>query len=144
MLLTGCSYIYDITAELRGGELVFTSGKDWFRERCVREIAVIAADRRDRAEAAPGDDASRGGFGMYWRDVVGYHCANRFPIGYGQRLAGEALPEGQATGTVSAKPLKIGVVYDVQTVSGATGYGSGRFVIRADGTVQNFGTSKRD
>lgn len=36
-----------------------------------------------------------------------------------------------------ATPLRRGVAYSITTTTGATGYGDGRFVIHADGRVEN-------
>lgn len=137
--MTGCSYVYDVTAAVIDGRLAFTA--EWrtlFREHCVTEIAVVADDREHRAHAEPRDDKVRVGYGTYWRVRVGYECENTFPIFYGQQLQGETLPQEQQSGEVAPKPLKRNILYRVETVSGATGYGSGRFMIRTDGRVENF------
>jgi hypothetical protein len=39
---------------------------------------------------------------------------------------------------VEAKPLHVGVVYEVTTTTGATGYGGGWFRITADRRVENW------
>jgi hypothetical protein len=39
--------------------------------------------------------------------------------------------------TAVAKPLQRGVIYQISTTTGATGYGGGRFVIQSDGRVVN-------
>lgn len=135
--LASCSYAYDVRAVMIDGQLHFASDKDWFRERCVREIAIVAASREDSAEPAPADDEVRVGYGTYWRDEVSYHCENRFPVRYGGRLQGARLPSDTAGGLVAPKPLKPGVAYKGSTTTGATGYGEGQFRIETDGTVTN-------
>ncbi len=137
LCLPGCSYVYDVRAELIDGQIVFTSDRDWFRQRCVRVVDVVAADRENGTEAEPGDDATRVGYGTYWATRVDYHCDNRFPVTYGERLQGQTQPDAPGGIVVAPKPLQRNVVYDVLTVSGATGYGSGQFMIRQDGTVVN-------
>jgi hypothetical protein len=83
---------------------------------------------------SPGDDRGLVESGVYWSkhtDVSA--CPNRFPILYGQPLEGKPfLPPG-----VQAKPLKVGIVYSVETSGSGSGYGSGRFRIRPDHTVEN-------
>lgn len=135
--LSSCSYVYDVHALVRNGELFFVSDKDWFRERCVRTVEVVAEDREAAATSARGDDEARVGYGTYWRDEVGYDCETRFPIRYGSKLEGRVPEEARRHGTVAAKSLVRGVVYGITTTSGATGYGGGRFMLREDGTVRN-------
>ena len=52
---------------------------------------------------------------------------------YGQSLEGQPF----FNPGVAAKPLRIGVVYSVNTEGSGSGYGSGRFRIRADRTIEN-------
>jgi hypothetical protein len=110
------------------------SGK---RPSCFRQIEV-AAERpvKAKAKAQAGDDATRVGYGTFWFESVSYDddCANRFPLPYGAELNGK---HQQDRGMVKPKPLVREVIYDVTTTSGATGYGSGRFIIRANGRVEN-------
>lgn len=135
--LGSCSYVYDVVAEMIDGELTFTSDRSWFRERCVRAIDVVAMDRDDATAAEAGDDQSLVGFGTYWSESMDYDCGDRFPVVYGAHLSGEPLPDESSGVRVAPKKLKAEVIYRVSTVSGATGYGGGRFVINADGTVDN-------
>ena len=101
----------------------------------MREIAV-EAEGPTKAQVEKGDDASRVGYGTFWFETVSYDdpCANRFPLPYGARLKGEHQND---SGIVKAKPLLREVVYEVTTTTGATGYGGGRFIIHADGRVEN-------
>jgi hypothetical protein len=94
---------------------------------------LLKADAKTQPEA--GDDASRVGYGTYWFESVDYDdaCANRFPLIYGASLNGRH----QQDGIVKATALRREVVYDVSTTTGATGYGSGRFTIHADGHIEN-------
>lgn len=134
--LSSCSYDYDLKAVVQNGHLAFivasTSPHD---PSCVRQVEVLSEDR-EKAEAAPGDDATRIGYGTFWFESVTYDddCANRFPLEYGSKLKGKPLGE---RGIVAAKPLLREVVYQVATTTGATGYGGGRFVIHVDGRVEN-------
>ena len=135
--LSGCSYSYEVIAIVIGGKIAFiVSPNSSSRPSCVREVEVLA-DRENRANAGPGDDKGRVGYGTFWRDQVGHHCTNSFPVFYGVALKGEALQLDQSTGSVSAKPLRVGVTYEVNTVSGAAGYGSGAFKITSDRKVIN-------
>lgn len=137
--LGSCSYSYNVWAEMEDGQLVFTSDKDWFRERCVREVDVVADDRENAVTAEEGDDAVRVGYGTFWAVRMDYHCENRFPVAYGASFKGNAMPGVKNGLLVSPKPLKEGIVYEVTTVSGATGYGGGHFMLKPDGSVVNVG-----
>ena len=136
LCLSGCSYAYDVVAEMRAGSLLFVVAPTSPRNpECLRDISVESEDRIP-VRAVAGDDLVRTGYGTTWRQAVAHddRCANRFPIEYGRFFAGKVMPD---TGQVSAKPLQTGVVYRIGTVSGATGYGSGRFKIAEDGSVEN-------
>lgn len=71
-----------------------------------------------------------------WLESVSYDddCANKFPLPYGYRLRGEHQME---TEEVAAKPLRRETIYEITATTGATGYGGGRFIIHADGRVEN-------
>ena len=135
--LGSCSYTYEVRAELIDGQLVFTSDKTWFRERCVREIDVVALDRSEAANAEPGDDSARVGYGTYWSERTDYECNERFPITYGNPFEGRPAPHHESTIQVSPKQLGVDVWYEVTTVTGATGYGNGEFRLLSDGTIEN-------
>lgn len=138
--LGSCSYTYDLKAVVVGGRLAFVvdpkSRHDAF---CINAIDVIASGGV-RAKAARGDDASRVRYGTFWHERLDYKCTDEFPIFYGQRLKGKQGPSDQAIETVAAKPLNIGVVYEVTTTTGATGYGGGAFKLLPDRTVINVPT----
>ena len=121
MLLGGCSYSYEVLAVARGGQIAFiVDPKSSSSPSCIRRIEVYGDGER-----AP-----------VWRESVDYEddCANEFPVAYGTRFKGRHQQEWP---TISAQPLRPGVVYEVSTATGATGYGGGRFVIKADGRVEN-------
>ncbi len=61
-------------------------------------------------------------------------CANKFPLPYGYRLRGTHQPDSRE---VAAKPLRRETVYEVTATMGATGYGGGRFIVHADGKIEN-------
>jgi hypothetical protein len=127
LALSGCSYTYDVKAVVIGGRLAFIIDPNSKRSvSCFNQIDVIASGGV-RSRPAPGDDISRVRYGTFWHERLDYDCVDEFPIFYGQRLKGKPMPLGQAMETVAAKSLKIGVVYEVTTTTGAGGYGSGAF-----------------
>jgi hypothetical protein len=139
VVLTSCSYGYNVLGIARGGRLAFIVDPKSYREpSCLRQVEVIARDGW-KAGAEAGDDDSRVGYGTFWFQSVDYddECANTFPIPYGSAFKGQ--PHA-AYGRVKPKPLRRGVVYDVYTTTGATGYGSERFRINARGRVENLPT----
>jgi hypothetical protein len=119
--LGGCSYSYDLVATVHQGRLVIAVDRNSSQQpTCIRRIEVAAEDETEAS----------------WRESVGYSddCANKFPLPYGGRLVGHHQP---ATSEIVARPLRRETVYQVRTTSGATGYGSGRFLVHANGTVEN-------
>jgi hypothetical protein len=134
--LSSCSYAYEILAVVRGGRLVFVvNTASGAGPSCLRQIEVIA-ERPTRAQPEPGDDTTRVGYGAFWSESVSHRdaCKNRFPIAYGVTLSGE---HERDKGPVKAKPVVPETVYEVSSTTGATGYGSGRFIIHANGRVEN-------
>lgn len=135
--LGSCSYTYNVRAVVIGGRLAFVvDPKSRHDASCMNAIDVIAS-RGVAAQASPGDDISRVKYGTFWHERLDYDCLDKFPIYYGQQFKGVHRPLGQVIETVAAKPLKIGVVYEVTTTTGATGYGNGAFKILPDRTVVN-------
>jgi hypothetical protein len=133
--LSSCSYGYDLLAVAQGGRLAFVvKPSSDHRPSCVREIEVTA-EGDVKAQPDHGN-ASRLGYGTFWFESVGYDdaCANRFPLPYGSPLKGQ---HQQKFGSVTAKPLRSDVIYNVSSTTGATGYGQGRFVIHANGHIEN-------
>ena len=136
-VLGSCSYTYDLKAMVIGGRLAFVVDPKSPRDAsCLNEISVIASGE-EKAKAAPGDDVSRVGYGTFWYERLGYDRADGFPILYGQRFKGKRAPLGQVIEVVAAKPLRVGIVYEVTTTTGAGGYGGGAFKILPDRTVLN-------
>ncbi|MGH6614183.1 hypothetical protein [Sphingomonas sp.] len=137
LLLGSCSYTYELLATVINGRLAFvvdpTSRKT---PTCINAIDVVAHDEA-RAREAPGDDPSLIGSGTFWSERVGFDCVDQFPILYGALLKGRPRLTDQQRGSVAAKPLRIGVIYDVIVVTGATGYGGGAFRILPDRRVVN-------
>jgi len=125
--LHGCSYIYDVEARVVGGRLAFVPLDDDFE--CVRG-AHITTDEAVRPEPGPTDNIGLiRNAGAFWWVNYPASCEVKFPLLYGQSGIG-------ADELVRAKPLRVGVVYDVST-SGDGGYGSGRFRITPDLRVEN-------
>lgn len=134
--LGACSYSYDLRAVVKGGQVMFEVASDSKRQPdCLRKISV-ETDERTAISPAPGDDATRTGYGTVWYDSVEYEdaCANAFPIQYGANIKGRKQTD---RGLVAPKPLKVGIVYIVFTTTGATGYGGGRFILHANGRIEN-------
>ena len=145
--LASCSEVYEVRAEVRDGQIVFTAEKDWFRERCVSEIEVLA-EGADSTPSSPqsalqSDAENRPAFVTVWRDsggsleALGDDCENRFPVRYGEPLAGKPLDRPPQLGPVGAKPLARGVVHKIRTTTHLGEHGWGSFVIHRDGTVEN-------
>ena len=135
-ILSSCAYAYDILAVARDGRLVFIVNPASSKSpSCLRRIEVVA-ERPAKAQAEAGDDAERVGYGTFWFESLSYddNCANSFPLAYGAELKGERQRD---RGVVKAKPLLREVVYDVSSTTGATGYGAGRFIIHANGRIEN-------
>jgi hypothetical protein len=153
LALSGCSYVYGLVATKIGDRLAFVVAPGSVRKPdCIRSIEV-RAEGDVHAEPVPGDDRSDVLIGVFWKktfDVTG--CENPFPVFYGAPLKGkpfQTYPEGgpvsagdraiteQLRAGVSAKRLRVGVVYEVATTSRGGGSGGCRFRIRDDGSVEN-------
>ena len=139
LLLSGCSYAYEILATMIDGRLTFIVDprSQTKPSSCLTTIIVSAQDRQRRVEANPGDDAGLVNAGVVWWNSVGYDCQTRFPVTYGVPLAGEPRSPEEAPYEVEAKRLTPGVIYEVAATAGATGYGGGRFRLTGNGTVEN-------
>jgi len=150
--LSGCSYVYSLAATKIGERLAFVVSPRFPRKpNCIRSIEV-RAEGDVHADPAPGDDRRSVLDGVFWEksfDVKG--CENPFPVFYGAPLKGGPFrwyPEGgpisaeerdyvqRMRAGVAAKPLRIGVIYEVSTTSGGGGSGGCRFRILADGSVE--------
>jgi hypothetical protein len=127
LALSGCSYIYDIKVVAIGGRVAFiVDTRSRHGADCITQIDVIAKDGT-RAKPSPGDNIERVGYGTFWHQRFDTECVDEFPIIYGQALRGKPDPLHEGADAVSAKPLRIGVIYEVSTTTGATGYGGGAF-----------------
>lgn len=148
--LGSCSYSYDLLAVVIGGRLAFIVDRSSSNKPdCISGITV-STDKGETAtaRAAPGDDEQLVANGVYWwKSMVQRECQNPFPIFYGQPLKGnrlvygEGIPgavPGEASSLVEAKPLHVGVVYEVTTTSSGSGYGGGYFRITPDRRVENW------
>jgi|SRR5690348_16674482 hypothetical protein len=139
--LASCSYVYKLRAVAVGGRLAFVVDPSSHRRpKCVRSVSVVIDDDGPRATPAPGDDKAlvlNGG--VYWEQTVAVdECPNPFPVVYGAALKGVPFDYGDGrTSSVAAKPLRPGFVYEVDTSSRGSGYGTGWFRIRMDGRIEN-------
>lgn len=147
LALGSCSYSYTVRATIIDGRLAFiVDSSSNRRPTCVNGITV-SVDKGEpaRAKAIAGDTEGLVKVGVFWWESMEHDCENSFPIFYGQALKGKRLvypddfsfaeKRGKTASHVDPKPLKRDVVYEVSTVSGATGYGRGYFRITADGLV---------
>lgn len=139
LTLSGCSYSYDVQAKVTNGRLMFDANPQWGAD-CVRRVEVRAEEDEDSA-------------GAVWEQSISHQddCENTFPIIYGESLKGQphvydsgGVPEqlrGRPANQIHPKPLRTGVLYTVNTTTGATGYGCGRFRILSDRRIENLGCS---
>lgn len=128
-LLSGCSYSYGVETKMSDGQLVFSADPQWGAD-CVRHVFVGAVTEEGIQDA-----------GVMWDQSVAYEdgCENTFPITYGDPLQGRPHAyAGRPARLIAPKPPRIGVLYEVHTTTGATGYGCGRFQMNPNGQVQNF------
>ena len=119
--LCGCSYSYDVIASMQDGHVVFSvSPKSSQQPDCLRFIEVRA-------------DGSRS---AVWSESVDYEddCENTFPVKFGAALKGRHQQDWPTEGPGALVPE---VIYEVATTTGATGFGGGRFIVHANGTVEN-------
>lgn len=119
--LGGCSYRYDLIAAVRHGQIVIdVDPSSSHHPTCLRRIEVSSENEGKAA----------------WLESVDYDdaCANKFPLPYGHRMRGRHQADGR---DVAAKPLRPETIYEVTARTGATGYGGGRFIVHADGRIEN-------
>ena len=134
-LLHGCSYIYPIQATLIDGRLAFESGDPRFR--CFTNIRVTPVgpvERHPALEAIENpierDHALARVRDAWMTDAIAsYECRGHFPVRYGAPMPGITI--------VPAKPLRVGVPYEVSTFGPSGAGGSGCFRIDADGRPEN-------
>ena len=140
---------YRVLAVVIHGQLAFVvdpASND--QESCVNRIHISThKGERARANPAAGDDVQLVANGVFWWKDLEQDCADHFPVFYGQPLKGRrmvytgnvpAVHPGEKTSVVEAKPLQVGVVYSVDTVSGMLRFGHGWFRIAADQHVENW------
>ena len=136
---TGCSYEYEIRAELIDGKLAFVTKNTWFDSpTCVRAVTVDTDDG-PKAKAEPGDHLASIKRGVYWEEWLALDsCENKFPLIYGTNLTGPKFHFHDGTShSVKPKTLIRGVVYKYFTLSDGSGGGGGSFRISEDGKVIN-------
>lgn len=128
ILLSGCSYSYDVIAKVIDGRLAFASKDDDYT--CIANIFVTAEDGV-RAVPAPSDQRGLvlNGGAFWWTDAPVARCTTKLPVFYGS----VAPSVGHY---VSPKPLRIGVMYAVNTEGGGA-YGHGCFRITPTRRIQN-------
>jgi hypothetical protein len=138
LTLTGCSSVYDIRAVVLGGRLAFVPAETdlWGEPDCIYSITV-AAINGPPATPASGDRAGMVANGVYCYKVFDVSsCENPFPVFYGTELTGPPFREVDEY-PVAAKPLRIGVVYEVAAGSQGSAYGGGKFMITDERKVVN-------
>lgn len=118
LLFSGCSYGYDVIAELHGRNIIFKTDArgGWFSpEPCVESLEITSGRtvvwRIERA--APLEE-----------------CRNDFPIQYGRAPAGfrqVSLP----------RPLKPNTVYEINGYGAAMYRGAFRYAVRTVAEIEN-------
>ena len=138
LLLTGCSSTYDIRAVVIGGKLAFVpaSTNIWGNPDCIYSISVREVEPRpSRSEV--GGSSNEAANATYWDKSFAFtSCENPFPIFYASKLKGPPWRDLERY-AVEAKPLRVGVTYEVTTSSEGSAYGSGRFQITEERKVVN-------
>ena len=127
-LLQSCSYSYGVLATVVDGRLAFISADDAYS--CIANVNVSAVGAT-RAVASPGDDQGlvvKGG-AFWWTRAPVIDCTMQFPVIYG--TIAQDVPQ-----LVAAKPLRMNVVYSVNT-EGEGAYGHGCFRITAARRIQD-------
>jgi hypothetical protein len=124
--LGSCSYSLELRAGVINGQLAFASTDTDYD--CIANI-FVSTQGSVRAVPATGDDRRliQNGGVFWWTDNSVIDCKMNFPVFYGT---------GGGRTAVSAKPLRIGVAYDVQT-QGDGAYGHGCFLITSERKVRN-------
>ena len=140
LLLGSCSYVYDLRAVAIDGRLAFIVDPNSRRQPdCVDMIDVSVDKGGPLARPAKGDDERlvRNGGVYWWKSFETSSCPMKFPIRYGQQVKGVPFVYGnEGPSNVEAKPLRLGVVYEVMT-SGGSGSGGAWFRITQDRRIEN-------
>jgi hypothetical protein len=138
LALSGCSSTYDVRALVLDGKVAFvpTDTDIWGDPDCIYSISVSAVDGPS-AKPEEGDSIGMVEHGVYWNESFAVtSCDNPFPVVYGEELIGPPFRENYEY-VVKAKPLRIGVVYEVTTASNGSAYGGGKFMITEQRRVVN-------
>jgi hypothetical protein len=110
-----------------------------YKPDCINfiDVSVDKGGPLARPTATDQEGLVRNGGVYWWQSFEVTSCENPFPIFYGQQLKGPPFiyQDGASYG-VSAKPLRIGAVYQVGT-SGDGAYGTGWFRIAKGGHIEN-------
>jgi hypothetical protein len=134
--LLGCSYSYPIWATMVGGRLAFESGDrayDCFTNIRVAARGPMVPDPAIDAIADPlkkGEAMERARAAWATDHVQTYECKADFPVVYG-------APQPASATVVPAKPLRMGVPYEVSTFGPKGAGGHGCFRINPDGRPEN-------
>lgn len=116
--LSGCSYVFKLKPEFRGGELWFEAADTSFFDpypTCLESIDVTEQNSGNVVWSAQSPTGA---------------CSLELPFKYGA-----SFPDQQETPQQVATPLKAGEIYDVSAESDRSGYGGVRFTIE-DGEVR--------
>lgn len=133
LALTGCSYSFDVRAVMIDGRLAFVPAPQSRKAECISRVMV-------REEGPPAAQTFEAWMQSdLWVDQGGYDCTDRFPLFYGEALKGNDVGRSTPSREVAPKALRVGTIYEVMIVSGATGYGGGRFRLLPGGRVENLG-----
>jgi hypothetical protein len=128
--MSGCSSVYDLRAVVLDGKVAFVPTEVDFRgdPDCIKFISVSANDGPPPTPEE-GDTIGLVENGTYWyQSFAVTSCENPFPVVYGESLAGPPFGENYPD-VVKPKPLRVGVVYEVTTLSDGSAYGGGKFMI---------------
>lgn len=132
--LGGCSYRFDVRAVMIDGRLAFVSTGRFPKPDCISRVMI-----RDVEAGTAQTYAAWMQTAFAWVDEGGYDCTDRFPLFYGEPLKGEDADRPVPATEVAPKELRVGAIYEVMIISGATGAGGGRFRLLPDGRVENLG-----
>lgn len=140
LTLGSCSYGYDLLAVAINGRLAFiVDPHSSYKPDCIESVDVSVDKGGPIARPAATDDTRlvRNGGVYWWKSFEINSCLNPFPIFYGQQLKGPPfIYQNGNPSSVEAKPLRIGVLYSVNT-SGDGAYGRGWFRIAKGGHIEN-------
>lgn len=140
LLLTGCTQYYDLVAGKEGDSIVFTPGNwgGWSDPGCVRQVAVTPVASGEDVLGVGVDGSGLESAPVWSQEVPPEACSATFPLAYGQALgaAGEGAPPPPPP------PLVPGQPYMVHIITEGPDFGSGLFVIDAQGQVKNLDSAE--